>query len=147
MPNAETAALVIKRTLPYPADALFRAFSDPALMTRWFFTVPDWSVAVENEFRVGGAYKVKMQDLEGGTYPHHGTYKEIVPDRKITFTWNSHLVTDTLVTVTFAPTGGGTEITLVHEFLPNEEMRGAHDWGWKGCLDNLAVAMGSGLAG
>jgi uncharacterized protein YndB with AHSA1/START domain len=42
-----------------------------------------------------------------------------------------------LVTVTFAPRGEGTEVVVVHEDIPTEHVRRSHEDGWRGCLDGL----------
>jgi len=144
MPKAETAALVVKRVLPFPAEALFRAFSDPAVMNRWFFAGPGWTADASNDFRIGGAYAIRMRSEKGDVYTQQGIYREIVPGRKLAFTWNSEGVKDSLVTVTFASVKGGTEITLIHEFLTADK-RKSHEEGWNGCLDNLALAGSRGL--
>lgn len=138
------AALIVKRTLPYAPDPLFRAFSDAAIMTRWFFTGAGWSSDVRNDFRVGGDFRIVMNSDKGDSVPHTGTYREIVPGRKLAFTWNSPFAVDSLVTITFAAAGAGTELTLVHEFLADDQ-RDNHKWGWTECLDQLERTFKSGL--
>jgi uncharacterized protein YndB with AHSA1/START domain len=135
--NRSVSAVVVKRTINGDRRKIFRAFTDPGLMARWFFAMPDWSSTVTNELRVGGNYRIDMHSAKGDTYSHHGEYREIVPGEKIVFTWNSQAVQDTVVTVEFRDAGKATEITLIHEFLPDENMRGEHRNGWGGCLDNL----------
>ena len=47
-----------------------------------------------------------------------------------------------LVTSLLEPFDGGTELTLKHEHLPNEDERKSHEEGWKGLLDKLPVFLG-----
>ncbi len=47
-------------------------------------------------------------------------------------------ISETQVTVEFRVRGGGTEITLTHERLPDEKTRNLHGMGWNSALDCLA---------
>ena len=69
-------------------------------MKKWFFpNRPDWKAVSTNEFKVGGQYRHEMINEWGPTFVHTGIYKEIIPGKKIVFTWNSHAVQETLVTI------------------------------------------------
>lgn len=57
------------------------------------------------------------------------------------FPWNSEAEQDTLVTITLEETDEGTEITLVHEFLPNEEMVKNHTEGWTLSLNDWMILL------
>ena len=91
---------------------------------------------MQNDPKVGGGYKIDMHSPEN-TYSHEGTYKEIVPNKKIVFTWNSQAVSDTVVTITLTERDGGTEVKLKHEFMPNADMKERHTQGWTQILENL----------
>ena len=49
---------------------------------------------------------------------------------------------ESLVTFLLEPFDGGTELTLLHEHLPDEEARESHEQGWSGLLDKLPVFLG-----
>jgi uncharacterized protein YndB with AHSA1/START domain/DNA-binding transcriptional ArsR family regulator len=134
--------LVVRKVFEADRDTLFRAFSDPEIMGQWFFPIDEgWSADVTNEFRVGGQYRIDMHEPDGNTCSHWGEYREIDPPSKMVFTWNSDLVKNTQVIVEFLATPGGTEVTLTHEFLPDDEQREKHRGGWNGCLRNLEKAL------
>jgi uncharacterized protein YndB with AHSA1/START domain len=63
--------------------------------------------------------------------------------RRLAFTWHSPALgpLETLVTLTFEPRGAETELTLVHELLPDAEMRRRHEEGWGSIVDRLAAAL------
>nr|MBA3260243.1 SRPBCC domain-containing protein [Gemmatimonadales bacterium] len=42
-----------------------------------------------------------------------------------------------LVTVLLNPVNGGTELILIHEGFPDEEVRDSHREGWKRALDRV----------
>jgi len=131
--------VVMKRVLPCSKRQLFDAWSKPAVMMQWFFASqqPKAPSSVNSSFTVGGDYEVIMH-LQSGDFRHHGNYRAINRYHHIAFTWNSHLVEDSLVELDFRELSPNrTELTLTHTQFPSEEVRGKHIDGWGGCLDNL----------
>lgn len=134
---ATDSTLMVKRVIDADPETLWEALTNQQIMQKWFFAVGEgWSATVENNPEVGGSYKIDMHSPKD-TYSHEGVYKEIVPQEKIVFSWNSQAVTDTVVTITLEEVDGGTEVKLVHEFMPNEEMKKNHTQGWTQILANL----------
>jgi uncharacterized protein YndB with AHSA1/START domain len=133
-----SSSLVIKKPIIATSQQIFEAWSNPEIMQKWLFP---WKkhkgAAVTNDFKVGGHYKLDMFGDDGVTYTHTGVYKEIILNKKIIFTWNSDFVHNTLVTIELHPVNGKTEVTLTHDLFPDEEIRGKHQDGWQGCLENL----------
>jgi uncharacterized protein YndB with AHSA1/START domain len=136
-----SSSLVIKKLINATCQQIFEAWSKPESMQQWLFPpMKDWKARASNEFKVGGSYKLEMLGNDGNIYTHTGEYKEIIPNKKIVFTWNSHVVTNTLVTVELREeTNGKTEITLTHDLLPNKDLYEKHQGGWHGCFDNLEI--------
>jgi uncharacterized protein YndB with AHSA1/START domain len=151
MPGA--APIVIKRVLPAPRPRVFRAFTVPEVMARWFFPSPNWTAKITADVRVGGGYAIAMRDEAGGVHEQLGQYKEIEPVSKLVFSWTCHEVgvVDSLVTIELAELqgdrGGRTALTLthvlpaVHPDLPTVYRR--HEEGWTGCLGHLEVFLGN----
>ena len=129
--------VVVKRVIKVGRDEVFEAFTNPEIMTKWFYGEDDWTVEVSNTLVVGGKYSLTMRATDGKKYKHVGEYKVIVPPEKLVFTWNSDFVQNTVVTVHFRQVADGTEITLEHDFLPTDEARDDHRKGWTICLKNL----------
>ena len=95
------------------------------------------------ESRVGGRYRIVMHRPDGTTLPVWGTYREIARPSKLVFSWKWEFEdADTIVTLTFKPSKGGTEMTLQHEGFTNTERRDSHNQGWTGTLDKLAAFLG-----
>ncbi len=138
MENNEST-LTVKRVIDVDPETLFGALTDQEIMEKWFFASAEagWSATVENDPKAGGHFKIEMHGPED-TYPHEGEYREIIPNKKIVFSWNSPYVTDTLVTITLNEVDGGTEVKLKHEFLPTAEETKKHKQGWTQILENLA---------
>src|SRR5687767_15738219 len=86
---AETATireLVLTRLIDAPREKLFRAWTNPELMKRWFAPAP-WTIAhVEVDLRAGGSSLIVMRGPEGQEFPCPGIYLEVVPDERLVFT-------------------------------------------------------------
>jgi len=91
------------------------------------------------DLRVGGRYRIVMHGPNGETHRVGGVYREIVPNRKLVYTWawESTPERESLVTVEFRSAGQGTELVLTHERFADTEARDKHQQGWNGCLDRL----------
>ncbi len=130
------STLIVKRIIDADPETLWEALTDQQIMQKWFFAEEEMSATVENNPEAGGSFKIDMHGQKD-TYSHEGVYKELIPPRKIVFTWNSQFVSDTLVTITLKEVKSGTEVKLVHEFMPNDEMKQSHTEGWTQILANL----------
>ncbi|MEX0770624.1 MAG: SRPBCC domain-containing protein [Balneolaceae bacterium] len=131
--------LELKRVIRAEPETIFNALTKPDILEQWFFATSE-SATVKANPETGGSFQIDMHDTEA-TYPHTGTYKEIVPNQKIVFTWNSKAVKDTLVTISLRKVDEGTEITLTHDFLPNKEQVENHTQGWTVILQRLDALM------
>jgi uncharacterized protein YndB with AHSA1/START domain len=133
--------LELDRALAAPPERVFRAWTEPAELVRWFCPNPDLPTTAEVDLRVGGAYRIRM-----GTHEVSGAYRTVDPPRALAFTWG--WATDAeparmLVTVTFEPLdGGGTRLRLRHERFANEDERANHASGWTASLARLPGALG-----
>jgi uncharacterized protein YndB with AHSA1/START domain len=137
--------LEIVRQLPHEPARVFSALTDPAKMSQWFFCMESGGTKVANDLRPGGRYVVEMPH-EGATVVIHGVYLEIVPPRKLVFTWNSTRgVKDSKVTFELSPIPEGTRLVITHE-LP-EDMVPEHREGWIVCFDNLETFLGREILG
>jgi uncharacterized protein YndB with AHSA1/START domain len=76
-----------------------------------------------------------------------GVYKEVVPNRKLVFTWtwpNSTPERESLVTIVFRQAGTGTELAFKHEQHFDEAVRDNHLRGWSEALTKLEHFLASG---
>jgi uncharacterized protein YndB with AHSA1/START domain len=77
---------------------------------------------------------------DGKAHECQGIYKEVVPPRKLVFTWtwpNSTPERESLVTITLRKANGGTELVFLHEQLFDEKVRDDHQRGWSQSFDKL----------
>jgi len=79
-------ALEITRLLNAPRSKVWRAWTDPAILTEWWCPKP-WKTEVKAfDFQPGGAFHTFMSGPDGGESDNPGTFLEIVPQERIVFT-------------------------------------------------------------
>ena len=143
MPQTETIApieLILNRTFQAPIEKVFRAWTNPTEIDRWFAPSDDHTVSSSVDFRVGGTYRIDMHKNDGNVFTVHGKYVEIKVPYRIIFTWQGACdfePNETLVTVEFFSVGDTTQVTLTHQRFSTEDSRQRHEHGWTGCLDRL----------
>jgi uncharacterized protein YndB with AHSA1/START domain len=106
----------VTRHLDAPRAAVYRALLDPGAVARW--KVPEGMTCVVHEFdaREGGTLRVSL------------TYDEPGPQGEMTST----------MTLADAP-GGGTDLTAVHDGVPDGVALADNELGWRMALDRLAA--------
>lgn len=83
MPSFE---LSITRLIDAPRANIFRCWTEPELMKKWFCPRPWTTPVIETEVRAGGASYILMRGPNGEEMPMRGVYLEVVPNEKIVFT-------------------------------------------------------------
>lgn len=138
--SATAAVVQVRRTLPAPPEDVFRAWTDPDLVSRWFKPRAGSSLGAEMDVRVGGSYRWGMK-LLGRAYYAVGEYVEVDPPRRLVFTfgWENALVrlSDSLVTVELAARGEATDVVITHERLDSRALRAIHGAGWRDLLARI----------
>jgi len=83
--------------------------------------------------RAGGRYRIVFGGPKGTDHEVQGIYREVVPHRKLVFTWtwpNSTPERVSLVTVQLEAKDGGTELVFLHEQHFDATVRDNHRRGW-----------------
>ena len=136
----ERPSLSIVRKLDVAPGKVWRAITEPEMLKQWMAPGDEFKIPVaEAELRVGGRYHIVMNAPDGQVHDVSGVYREIVPNKKLVYTWawKSTPERESLVTIELRPSGGGTEFTLKHERFADEPTRDHHNQGWEGCLARL----------
>jgi uncharacterized protein YndB with AHSA1/START domain len=109
--------LVLTRIINAPREKLFRAWTEPALITQWF-TPPPWkTIRAEIDARPGGASLIVMRGPDGTEMPNRGVYLEVVKDERLVFTdaytkaWEPSAKPFMTAILTFEDLGGKTRYT------------------------------------
>lgn len=142
METPRQTRLEIKRVIKASRERVYAAWTDPKQMKEWFGPEGVRTRSVIADARVGGELRWELTSSEGEDMTVFGEYRELVPGRKIVFTWKWDDDEDwkditSVVTLELADAGNGTELRLVHEQLPSEESRERHSEGWTKVLASL----------
>jgi len=149
MPDQETGrdsqsqdtTLVVRRIIQAAPERLFKAWTEPEQLKKWWGPQSVTCVDAEVDLRIGGRYRIANQFPDGKVLWISGEFQVIEPPHKLAYTWRigPDSLPAELVTVTFEPRpAGATEVIVVHERIPNKNARDRHEQGWFGCLDGLA---------
>jgi uncharacterized protein YndB with AHSA1/START domain len=135
--------LVITRIFDAPRHVVFRAWTEPGRVARWWGPQGFVTTYCNMDVRPGGTFRVCMRSPAGAEHWKQGVYREVVaPERLVfTFAWEDtegkpgH---QTLVTVTFAASGKKTELTLHQAVFEDVATRDDHRRGWTSTLQRFA---------
>ncbi len=139
-PAPQSPSLSMVRNLKSGPEKVWKALIEPETLKRWMAPSDEFTVPVaETDLRVGGRYHIVMKAPDGEEHDVSGTYREIVPNQKLVYTWawKSTPERQSLVTFELRAVGTGTELTLTHEKFFDEAARDRHQHGWTGCLGRL----------
>ena len=78
--------ILITREFDAPRHLVWRAWTAPELVRRWWSGRRGEMTVVEMDLRVGGRWRYVMTAAEGHEVAFHGEYREIVPDERIVTT-------------------------------------------------------------
>lgn len=152
-PVTESHGLTITRLIDAPREKLFRAWTEPALLMRWFTPRPWTTPVVETDVRPGGAMYFLMRGPEGQEFPSRGVYLEVVRNERLVSTdayvraWVPSDKPFMTTTVTFENEGGKTRYTarVLHWTAADREAHekmGFHE-GWGKATDQLEALVAS----
>ena len=148
-PATHKLILNLKRVISAPRLLVFAAFASVEELKKWFGPGECHVIDGRMDFCVGGTYRFTMLTTDFGEAELIGRYQEIVQNERIRYTWawrNNPVMEpwgEMLVTVQLADHADGTQVTLAHEGLINEQVRDGHDLGWNGGFDKLASCFGA----
>ena len=135
-------AFRLRRRFAVPRENVFRAWTDPAVLNRWWCP-PGWAPAeIEVDLRVGGAYRIGMRKGESDPPVYvYGSFLEVQIPERLVYTWHwenaFEQMPQTRVTVEFMESSGTTEVVLIHENLPEIAFCLRHRNGWMAAWERL----------
>lgn len=137
--------LVMTRMIDAPRARVYQAWTEPEQMAQWFAPKPFKLIIDRMDFRPGGRFSMSMRGPDGSNFPFTGTYREIDPPAKLTWTgeFASGPADQISTVVTFEEQGQRTRVHVrqtFHVMTPEIEQatKGAHQ-GWTMTLDQLAA--------
>jgi len=156
--DTQERELVITRVFDAPRELVWKNWTDPELVKRWWgpegFTAP----YIKIDLRVGGESLYCMRAPDGKDYWSKGVYLEIVPPERIVSTdsfaddkgnivpatyygMSAEFPLELLVTLTLEEYEGKTKFTLKHSGFPAGPDKEDAQTGWNQSLDRLAEVL------
>ena len=123
---SQTESIAFEFDLPHSPQKVWRALTDPVLLTEWLLPV------VELKLETGAAFTFKTQPHPGWDGSVSCRVLEIEAHRKLSYAWAVPFL-DTVVTFTLTPTASGTRLHLVQSgFKPDQKQNfGGARYGWR----------------
>lgn len=138
-PTADS--LIIKRWFPAPPSLLYRLWTEPEHLARWWGPVGLNPDRVVTDRRPGGAWEIDLTGRDGAVYRLRGRYLELEEGARVVSTWawmgaDGTPGVESRYDAAFVAEGDGARLTLTHTGLPADQAA-SHGQGWTACLDSL----------
>ena len=141
--------LCLTRLIDAPPAKVFRAWTDPEILKRWFTPPPYETIHAEMDVRPGGSSLIVMRAPDGTEIPNPGIYLEVVENERLVFTdaytsaWQPSEKPFMTGILTFEEEDGKTRYTarVLHWTVADREAHekmGFHE-GWGIATDQLAA--------
>ena len=145
--NNPRTEVTLTRIIDAPRELVWKAWTDPAMLARWWgphgFTNP----RCEADVRAGGKILIHMQAPDGTIFPMTGTFDEVAEPECLVFRAvpvddNGTALLESLTTVTFHDLGGRTKVIVHASAAPlqpvADQMLKGMEAGWSQSLERLA---------
>jgi uncharacterized protein YndB with AHSA1/START domain len=132
-------SLTLVRRIKARPSIVFDALTTPEGIACWWGPDAGPVLVAEVDLRVGGRFRVRFRMLDGHEAESSGEYLEIEKPTRLAMSWRWAGSEDpaSRLEVDLRPIAEGTELTLTHSRLADEETRRRHEHGWSGSLDKL----------
>ena len=139
--------IVIERELDAPRDLVWKVWTDPDEVTKWWgpehFTTP--RDRIEFDLRPGGVCRLAMVGPEGEEYPSDGHFGIVEPPRRLSFgeeTTDHPMIESGETTVEFIELGESrTKVVITARMMCAEELVEMAEAGWSSQLEKLAALL------
>ncbi len=107
----------VVREFDAPAHLVYKAWTTPELIRRWWHAGRGEVTEATVDLRVGGRWRFVMRTDRGFEVAFHGEYLEIVPNERVVSTeiYEGAPEAPARTTIRFAPEGNRTRVTLIIE--------------------------------
>ena len=124
--RSQTASIAFELDLPHGPEKVWRALTDPALLTEWLLPVTGLKLDP------GAAFTFNAPPQPGWDGLVNCRLLEIEAQRKLSYTWAVGAM-DTVVTFTLTPTPAGTRLSLVQSGFREDQKQnfGGARYGWR----------------
>jgi uncharacterized protein YndB with AHSA1/START domain len=134
-------SLTLVRRIKARPSIVFDALTTPEGIANWWGPDDGPVLVAETDLRVGGRFRVRFRMLDGSEHESSGEYLEVSRPRRLAMSWRwTGGIEDpgvSRVEFDLRAIPEGTELTLTHSRLHDEESARGHEAGWRGALDKL----------
>jgi uncharacterized protein YndB with AHSA1/START domain len=134
-------SLTLVRRIKARPSIVFDAVTTAEGIAQWWGPDAGPVLLAEVDLRVGGRYRVRFRKLDGTEHESSGAFLEIVRPERVAMSWRwtggQEDPGESRLEIRLRAIPEGTELTLTHALLQDEETRHSHEGGWSGALDKL----------
>jgi uncharacterized protein YndB with AHSA1/START domain len=134
-------SLTLVRRIKARPSIVFDVLTTPEGIASWWGPDDGPVLVAETDPRVGGRFRVCFRMLDGSEHESSGEYLEVVKLERLSMSWRwkggAEDPGESLVEIKLRAIAEGTELTLTHSRLRDEESRRGHEEGWTGALGKL----------
>ena len=138
--------IVVECFLHATPARVFKAWTDPDIIKKWFGMEPHSMHSTYIDLRVGGEWRFVRKTTDNKTMTFKGKYLDIIDGEFLKFTWSISTESSdgqlqesacSEVQVTFLKNGDGTDVILQHSSL--EDTKNSHNFavGWNASMHNM----------
>lgn len=139
--------LEFHRFVPVPRHLMWRAWTEPEHLMKWFCPRPWQTTECVIDLRPGGRFYSRMKGPDGEDFPNEGCYLEVVPNERLTWTdalsegFRPRANGFVTATLEFRDADGGTRYSAraMHKDAEDRERHAAmgFEQGWGAALDQM----------
>ena len=142
--------ILITREFDAPRHLVYKAWTTPELVRRWWAGTMGEMTIAEIDLRVGGTWRWVMIATEGMEVAFHGEYREIIPNERIVSTevYEGFPDGESLNTLTLTEVDGCTQLSILVQHESKEHRDGHIDSGMESgmqismdCLEGVAISL------
>jgi uncharacterized protein YndB with AHSA1/START domain len=134
-------SLTLVRRIKARPSIVFDAVTTAEGIAQWWGPDAGPVLRAEADVRVGGRYRVRFRLLDGTEHESSGEYLEIVRPERVVMSWRweggQEDPGQSRLEIRLRAIPEGTELTLTHALLHDDDTRRSHEHGWSGALDKL----------
>ena len=140
--------LTMTRSFDAPRGGVFRAWTDPERMARWWGPQRFTNPVCELDARPDGAIRIHMRAPDGSIHPLRGIYHDVAPPERLTLTMiaegeGGRILIETFITASFSERGKkttlGLQIRVVQVAAEFARARAGMEEGWSQSLERLTA--------
>jgi len=137
--TSQSDALAIDETFNAPVEDVWRAWTDPKIILKWFGSDPNGKgLSATLDVQKGGAFEITFQDGDKTEHTCSGVYSEVQKYARLSFSWQwkSEPGVISFVTVALYEKNNSTQMRFKHSNL-GFESRHNYEQGWRSTFEKL----------